>query len=269
MIGGIIGDIVGSRFEGTKRNSNSRNFLLFHKNCTFTDDTVLTCAVADALMNKKCYATTIREYYLKYPDRGYGSSFRKWALGNSLEGYDSYGNGSAMRVSPIAFYCDTIEDVKNEAKKSADVTHNHEEGVKGAQAIAVATFLARKGKSKQEISEAVQSFGYNTSIILTSEHLGFDCSCKETVPQAVYAFLYSNDFESAIRDAIMMGGDSDTIASMAGAISHAYYKDIPDQFWKESLVRMPDELIEIVSMFSERYLNVGEKDASRCDIQRS
>jgi ADP-ribosylglycohydrolase len=158
-------------------------------------------------------------------------------------------------VSPIAFYCNSVEDVLEEAKKSSDVTHNHEEGVKGAQAIALATYLAWKGKSKQEINEAVESFGYQTSIVLTSEHLGFDCSCKETVPQAVYAFLHSNSVENAIRDGIMMGGDSDTIASMAGSLAHAYYKDIPDELMKECFKVMPDHLIEIVCKFMVKYVD--------------
>jgi len=266
MIGAIIGDVIGSRWEGSQRHPKTKKFLLFHKNCKFTDDTVLTCAVADVLMNGKDYSETIREYYKSYPDRGFGSGFKKWAALGVNEGYSSYGNGSAMRVSPVAYFCKTLEEVKEEAKKSAEVTHNHEQGIKGAQAIAVATFLALNGKSKQEINEAVQSFGYDTSIVLTSDHLGMDCSCEATVPQAVYAFLYSDDFESTIREAIMMGGDSDTIAAMAGSISHAYYKDIPEVFMKECFTRMPDELIGIVSEFSERYLTVDNNDDCGFDI---
>jgi ADP-ribosylglycohydrolase len=267
MIGAIAGDIIGSRFEGARRHPITKNFLLFNKKSRFTDDTVLTCAVADALMYDKCYSETIRDYYLEYPNRGYGGSFKKWALSEKTEGYNSWGNGSAMRVSPVAFYCNSVEEVLEEAKKTADVTHNHEEGVKGAQAIALATYLAWNGKSKQEIKEAVESFGYRADIVLTSEHLGFDCSCQETVPQAVHAFLYADDIESAIRDGIMMGGDSDTIASMAGSIAHAYYKDIPDEFVKECFVRMPDELIDIVCKFMVHHV---DKDfmthESECNI---
>jgi len=255
VIGSVCGDIIGSRFEGEARHPKTRNFLLFDKKSRFTDDTVLTCAVADVLMNDLCYGETIRDYYLEYPDRGYGGSFKKWALSDQTSGYNSWGNGSAMRVSPIAFYCNSVDEVMEEAKKSAEVTHNHEEGVKGAQAIALATYLAWHGKGKQEIKEAIEALGYQTDIILTSEHLGFDCSCKETVPQAIYAFLYSEDFESAIRDAIMMGGDSDTIAAMSGSIAHAYYKDIPKEFVKECFKRMPDELIGIVCKFMIHYVD--------------
>ena len=265
MIGSIIGDIVGSRFE--RRDAKTRKFLLFHKNCRFTDDSVLTCAVADVLMNDKCYSQTIRDYYLEYQDRGYGSGFKKWALSDGSEGYNSYGNGSAMRVSPVAYYCNTVEEVMDEARKSAEVTHNHEEGIKGAQAIALAIFLARKGKSKQEINEAVESLGYRTDIILTANHLGFDCSCQETVPQAIYAFLYSKDVESAIRDGIMMGGDSDTIASMAGAIAHAYYKEMPVEFVKECFMRMPDELIDLVCKFTVHYIDEDFMKNGLCNIQ--
>lgn len=254
MIGAIIGDCIGSRWEGS-RHPRTRKFPLFHKTCRFTDDTVLTCAVAETLMGNSDYSSNIRNYYLKYPDRGYGSAFKQWALGEDTVGYNSYGNGSAMRVSPIAFCCKTVEEVLRESKKSAEVTHNHEEGIRGAQAIALATYLAWNNKSKQEIKEAVESLGYKTSIILTSEHLGFDCSCQETVPQAIYSFLYSNDFESSIRDAIMMGGDSDTIAAMSGSIAHAYYKSIPEDIITETVSMLPDEILSVLCSFMVRYVD--------------
>ena len=255
MIGSVVGDVIGSRYEGEKRHPKTKNFLLFDKKCRFTDDTVLTCAVADVLMASGDYSRVIRQYYREYKDRGYGSAFKRWAEGEETVGYNSYGNGSAMRVSPIAFYCNSKEEVLAEAKKSADVTHNHEEGVKGAQAIALATHLAWNGASKGVIRKSVESFGYRADIVLTSEHLGFNCSCQETVPQAVYAFLYSNDFESAIRDAVMMGGDSDTIAAMTGSIAHAYYKYIPDEFINECFKRMPDKLINLVCKFMVNYVD--------------
>jgi ADP-ribosylglycohydrolase len=255
MIGCIIGDIVGSRWEGQRKHPKTKNFVLFNGKCAYTDDTVLTCAVAETLMESGCYASNIKSYYREYPNRGYGGSFRKWAISPELTGYDSYGNGSAMRVSPVAFYCSSVEEVMEEAKKSAEVTHDHEEGIKGAQAIALATYLAWNGGTKDEIKVAVEKFGYDTDIILTSEHLGFDCSCQGTVPQAINAFLYANDFESTIRDAVMMGGDSDTIAAMAGSIAHAYYKDVPDELINECFVRMPDELIETVCKFMVKYVD--------------
>jgi len=255
MIGAIVGDVVGSRFEGQWKHPKTKKFLLFSNKCRFTDDTALTCAVADTIMGDSSYAENIRKYYLKYPERGYGSAFRNWAIQGDETGYNSYGNGSAMRVSPVAFCHDNLEDVLEEAKKSAEVTHDHEEGVKGAQAIAGCTYLAWIGKNKDEIKEFAESLGYNTDIILTSEHLGFDCSCQETVPQAIYAFLYSEGFEDTIRNAIMMGGDSDTIAAMAGSIAHAYYKEIPEEFVKECFRRMPEELIDLTCKFMVRYVD--------------
>lgn len=254
MIGSIIGDIIGSRWEGTKH-PKTENFLLFHKKCRFTDDTVLTCAIADVLMNGDSFTDAIRDYYRMYPERGYGSSFRRWATSDSQEGYGSYGNGSAMRVSPIAFFYDSSQEVLSEAEISAVATHNHEEGVRGAKVIALATFLARKGKTKQEIASAVEDLGCRTDVLLNSRALGFDCSCQETVPQAINAFLYSSDFEDCIRRAIMMGGDSDTIASMAGSIAHAYYRDIPPAFIEQSFRVMPQELIDLTCAFMRTYID--------------
>lgn len=255
MIGTICGDIIGSRWEGS-RYPKTRNFLLFNEKCRFTDDTVLTIATADVLTDDSYrYKEAYRDYAIEYPDRGYGSSFKRWVNDSESGPYNSWGNGSAMRVSPIGFFCNSEKEVLEEAQKSAEVTHNHNEGIKGAQAIALSTYLAWVGKSKEEINEAVKSFGYRTDIILTSEHLGFDCSCKETVPQAVYSFLYTDSFEECIREAIMMGGDSDTIAAMAGSIAHAYYKDVPNDFVKECFKRMPDELIDVVCRFMVHYVD--------------
>jgi len=254
MIGAVIGDVIGSRWEGRRHPRTSR-FLLFNDKCTFTDDTVLSCAVADVLMNGGSYSEKIREYYRRYPKAGYGSAFKKWGDGDDMPAYNSYGNGSAMRVSPIGFACDTQEDVLAIAKESAEVTHDHPEGIKGAQAIASATHLAWVGYSKADIKAVVESMGYRTDIILTSEHLGFDCSCQETVPQALDAFFHSNDFESTIRSAIMMGGDSDTIAAMAGGIAHAFYGEIPDSIVKETCKRLPRDLSSILQQFMKEYVD--------------
>jgi len=254
MIGSIIADVIGSRWEGHKH-PKSKSFFFFDKKCRFTDDTTLTCAVADTLMSGVPYVETIRDYYREYPDRGYGSSFKEWAQGDSEEGYGSYGNGSAMRVSPIAFFHDTEKEVLLEAEKSANATHNHEEGVRGAKVIALATFIARKGGSKEKIAKAVEGLGCRTDILLTSRDLGFDCSCQETVPQAVNAFLYSTSYEDCIREAIMMGGDSDTIAAMAGSIAHAYYGDIPSWIINKTLDRLTPDLREITIEFMTEYVD--------------
>ena len=255
MIGACVGDVIGSRWEGQKKHPKTRNFDLFTDKCRATDDTILTCAVAQTLMGNGEYVDTIRGHYLRHPNGGYGSSFKEWATGYSREGYNSFGNGSAMRVSPVAFVAKSREEVLSEAKKSADATHNHEEGVKGAQAIALATYIAWNGGSKDDIKKETKNFGYETNIILTSEHLGFNCTCQETVPQAIYAFMHSTDYESCIRDAIMMGGDSDTIAAMAGSIAHAYYKDVPQEFIDEALSRVPSDLVDTIKDFMIKYVD--------------
>lgn len=254
MIGSIIGDIIGSRWEGS-RHPKSKNFFFFTKKCRFTDDTTLTCAVADTLMTGTPYVETIRGYYTDYPDRGYGGSFKRWAKGDSEEGYGSYGNGSAMRVSPIAFFHETEEEVLLEAERSANATHNHKEGVRGAKVIALATFIARKGGTKEEIVKAVEGLGCRTDVLLNSLASGFDCTCQETVPQAVNAFLYSSSYEDCVREAIMMGGDSDTIAAMAGSIAHAYYNYIPDNIINKALDRLTPHLRDITISFMTDYVD--------------
>ena len=255
MIGACVGDVIGSRWEGQRKHPNTRDFHLFTDKCRATDDTILTCAVAETLMGRGDYVDTIRGHFLRHPNGGYGSSFKAWAIGYSREGYDSFGNGSAMRVSPVAFTSKSRKECLDEAKKSAEVTHNHEEGVKGAQAIALATYIAWNGGTKDEIRKEMRAFGYETNIVLTSEHLGFDCTCQETVPQAIYAFLYSDDFEGCVRDAIMMGGDSDTIAAMAGSIAHAYYKYIPQLIIEEALCRIPSDLTDTISEFMVKHVD--------------
>ena len=254
MIGSVIAEIAGSRWEG-RRHPKNKSFFLFTKKCRFTDDTVLTCAVADVLMNGGEYSDVIRKYYKKHPNRGYGGFFKRWAKSDSNKGYGSWGNGSAMRVSPIAFYHNTEDEVLLEAERSAEATHNHEEGIRGAKVIALATFIARKGGTKEDIVKAVESLGCRTDVLLTSRELGFDCSCKETVPQAVNAFLYSRDYVDCVRKAVMMGGDSDTIAAMAGSIAHAYYKKIPNRVVAKAFTYLTPDLKENISQFMDLYVD--------------
>ena len=220
MLGAIIGDIIGSRFE--KNNIKHKDFELFTNESTFTDDTVLTVAVADCILNDRGYESTIKKYGKKYPLAGYGKTFKLWLAGIIKEPYNSWGNGSAMRVSPIGFAFANEESVLKEAKKSAKITHNHKEGIIGAQAIAMSIFLARKGQSKQEIKSYVEGhFGYNLQRTIEEirPNYEFDVSCQGSVPEAIIAFLESENFEDTIRTAISIGGDSDTIACMAGAIA--------------------------------------------------
>jgi ADP-ribosylglycohydrolase len=254
MIGAVIGDIIGSRLE--KNNIKRKDFDFFTKESRFTDDTVLTIAIADCILNSKDYEKTVKNYGRAYPFAGYGGTFKKW-LGGIIKGpYNSWGNGSAMRVSPVGFAFEEEEKVLEEAKKSAEITHNHIEGIKGAQAIAMAVFLGRKGKSKDEIKAYTeQKFGYdlNRTIDEIRPDYKFDVSCQGSVPESIIAFLESENFEDAIRNAISIGGDSDTIASMTGAISEAYYKSVPDELIERMNEYLPEKFKNIMEDFSKRF----------------
>jgi ADP-ribosylglycohydrolase len=254
IIGAVIGDVIGSVFEWN--NIKTTDFNLFNPKCDFTDDTVLTIAVADCILNKKDFAKTIWEYGRKYRGRGYGGSFRNWLQEDNLQPYGSFGNGSAMRASAVGFAFNDIETVMEVAKQSAEVTHNHPEGIKGAQATASAIFLARQGKSKQEIKDYItQTFDYNLDFTLDEIRptYKFDVTCQGSVPQAIVAFLESSDFENAIRLAISIGGDSDTIACVTGGIASAFYKQIPTEIMDFVVDKLPNEYIEIMNKFDEQY----------------
>ncbi len=254
MIGAIAGDIIGSAFEW--RNVKTKDFQLFSASSMFTDDTVLTVAIADCILNGKDYARTLKEYGRRFPHAGYGGMFLRWLQTDSLQPYNSYGNGSAMRVSPIGFAFSTLTDVLREAEKSAAATHNHPEGIKGAQAIASAIFLARKNATKKEIRDYITAhFGYqlNQTLDEIRPSYQFDETCQGSVPQAIIAFLESNDYEDAIRNAISIGGDSDTIACMTGGIAQAYYQSIPDSIVERVKSLLEPELLRIVDLFTERY----------------
>ena len=250
MLGAIVGDIVGSIYEFN--NHRSKDFPLFGEDCKFTDDTVLTIAVADCLMNNGNYTEYIKNYARKYTGRGYGGRFRQWISSESMEPYNSWGNGSAMRVSAVGFAYNDLEAVMNEAKRSAEVTHNHPEGIKGAQATAVAIFMARKGQSKEQIKAAIaQSFGYdlNRTVDEIRPTYVFNESCQETVPEAIIAFLESKDFEDAIRNAISLGGDSDTLACITGGIAEAFYGGVPEDIAKKALSYLDSNMREVVEKF--------------------
>lgn len=254
IMGAVIGDVIGSVFEWN--NIKTTEFDLFNPKCDFTDDTVLTIAVADCILNKKDFAKTIWEYGRKYRGRGYGGSFKKWLQEDNLKPYGSFGNGSAMRASAVGFAFNDIGTVLEVAKQSAEVTHNHPEGIKGAQATAAAIFLARQGKTKQEIKGYItKTFNYNLDFTLDEirQTYKFDVTCQGSVPQAIVAFLESSDFESAIRLAISIGGDSDTIACITGGIASAYYKEIPQEIIDFVVDKLPSEYIEIMNKFDEQY----------------
>jgi len=268
MIGAIIGDVIGSVFEW--HNIKTTEFKLFSRETRFTDDTVMTIAVADALLSKVnfkngieyesesniIYASKFKQYGHRYPNAGYGNMFNKWLYSEDAKPYNSYGNGSAMRVSPIGFAANTLEEAFKESKISAQITHNHKEGIKGAQAVASAIFLANKGESKDTIKKFIEEkFNYNLSRKLDDIRptYSFDPSCQGSVPEAIIAFLESDDFEDAIRKAISLGGDSDTIACISGGIAQAYYKKIPSEILREALCKLDDEMKMIIDKFNKRY----------------
>lgn len=264
MLGAIAGDLIGSRFERT--NNKSKTFELVDDECRLTDDSVLSLAIADAYIHKKDYATTLKEYALANPNAGFGKSFNDWANSESLEPYNSWGNGSAMRVSSLAWLIDDMETLMKEAKKSAEVTHNHPEGIKGAQAIAAAILMARQEHTKAEIKQYIQeTFGYDLSTTVKSlvENYTFDVSCQGSCPQAIICFLESTDFEDCIRTAVSIGGDTDTIASMAAAIAEPYYGAIPDaiqKYAKEHIMK-DEKFTQVFNDFYDKLFE--EKDTQK------
>lgn len=235
MYGAILGDIIGSPFE-FDRGDKTKNFDLFSKGCGFTDDSVMTIAVGEALLAvgpeavvkeiEEAVASNMQDLGKRYPHAGYGGSFRHWLKENNPKPYGSYGNGSAMRVSAAGWLYDSIERTREVARATANVTHNHPEGIKGAEATASAIYMARNGSSKEEIKEYIErEFHYDLSRTLDNirpyyHHVE---SCQETVPEAIIAFLESKDFEDAVRNAVSLGGDTDTLGAITGSIAEAFY----------------------------------------------
>jgi len=254
MFGAIVGDVVGSVYEWDR--IKTVEFPLFGPGSEFTDDTVLTAATAHSILRGVGYARSYREFGRRYPGRGYGGGFVHWLARDDAGPYNSWGNGSAMRVSPVGFAFNSADKVLSEAKRSAEVTHNHPEGIKGAQATALAVYLARTGHSKKEIRDAIaERFGYDLDRRLDDIRPGyrFDESCQGTVPEAIIAFLESTDFEDAVRKAVSLGGDSDTLACITGGIAQAFYKHIPAEIVAETQDRLPAELLAVVLEFNSRY----------------
>lgn len=258
MLGVIAGDIIGSVYEGKKQWLTARNSdfePLFAPKARFTDDTVLTVAVADSILHGSDLAELLKEYCFRYPTAGFGGDFRRWAVSEDIEPYHSWGNGSAMRVSPVSWACDALQEVLHQAKETARVTHNHPEGIKGAQATAVAVFLARTGAQKWELRDEIERrFHYDLGFTLDEIRptYTFDSSCQGTVPQAIAAFLESSGYESAVRLAVSLGGDSDTLASIAGGIAAAFY-GVPDFIREQAWARLDEPLQEIVAEFEHRF----------------
>ena len=259
MLGAIAGDIIGSVYEGKHAWQSARtpHFKpLFHPLARFTDDSVLTVAVADSILHGADLVGLFKDYAREYPSAGYGGTFRRWAASDDRRPYNSWGNGAAMRVSPVGYAYDSLDEVLLQAKSTAEVTHDHPEGIKGAQATAAAVYLARTGSGKHEIRAYVErKFGYRLDARIDDlrPRFTFNVSCQGTVPPAIIAFLESTDYEHAIRLAVSLGGDSDTIACITGGIAQAYYGDVPTVIRDQSLARLNDRLRSLVEAFELRF----------------
>jgi ADP-ribosylglycohydrolase len=254
MMGAIAGDVIGSIYE--HRRIKTKDFPLFDPRCRCTDDSVLTIAIGHAILTNTPYDDALRTIGRQYPHAGYGRSFLGWLFAPDSGPYNSWGNGSAMRASPVGLAFDTEADVLHQAEQSAVVTHDHPEGVRGAQATALAVFLARQGVGKEELRTTISGrFGYDldTTVEEIRPTYAFDVSCQGTVPQAVVCFLDSTSFEDAIRNAVSLGGDSDTLACITGSIAEAYYGGVPDQITETVNGFLPDDLRSIVTAFRERF----------------
>lgn len=262
MFGAIIGDVVGSRFEFD--NFKSKDFEFFHEECDFTDDTVMTLAVAKALTKcapvvdydafKAELVRVMHEVGKRYPHCGYGGRFYVWMMEDRKKPYNSYGNGSAMRVSPVAWAARSLEECERLAAATAEVTHNHPEGIKGAVAVAGAIYLARQGADMQEIKRYTDKF-YTVDFTLDEirDEYDFYEICQRSVPQAIEAFFESESFEDAIRNAISIGGDSDTIGAMTGAIAEGYY-GINEDMRETALSYLDEYLLEIADGFTNKFI---------------
>lgn len=259
MLGAIAGDVVGSVYEHRKAWMLDRRVdfqPLFTAKCRFTDDTVLTVAVAEHLLLGGDLVELLKDYYHRYPDAGFGRDFKAWASSDDPEPYGSWGNGSAMRVSPVGRACSPLAEVLRRAKETARITHDHPEGIKGAQAVAVAVHLARGGASKRIIREQIEKrFQYDLSRTIDEIRPSyvFDSSCQGSVPQALTAFLESTDFEHALRLAVSLGGDCDTLACIAGAVAEPFYGGVPTFIRDEILARLDAPLIAVLEEFERRF----------------
>ena len=257
MIGAILGDMIGSPYE-FDRGNKTKDFPLFSAGSEFTDDSVMTIAVAEALMDtlgrtdeeiRAALVESMQKWGKRYPDAGYGGMFYHWLHSRHPSPYGSYGNGSAMRVSAAGWLADSCEETRHLARLTADVTHNHPEGIKGVEAVATAIFLARTGSRKEEIRSIItREFGYDLSrtcdeIRPAYHHME---SCQKTVPEAITAFLEGNDFEDVIRTAVSLGGDCDTLTCIAGSMAEAFY-GVPDALAEEGRKRLPGDMLAVLS----------------------
>ena len=262
MYGAILGDMIGAPYE-FDQGRKTKDFPMFSAGSRFTDDSVMTVAVAEALLDspggtedrvKAALVRSMQKWGRRYPNAGYGGMFYRWLRKKDPQPYGSFGNGSAMRVSAAGWLYGTLEETRRIAKLTADVTHNHPEGIKGAESVAATIFLARKGKSKEEIREfIINEFGYDLSrscdeIRPFYRHVE---SCQQTVPEAITAFLEGEDFEDVLRTAVSLGGDCDTLTCIAGSMAEAFY-GVPEELKEECRSRLPAEMLTVIDRFYAR-----------------
>ncbi len=269
MIGAILGDVIGAPYE-FDRSPKIKEFPLFSRGSEFTDDSVMTIAVAEALMDtfgktddeiRAALVSSMRKWGRRYPNAGYGGRFRYWLTAKDPKPYGSYGNGSAMRVSSAGWLFKTLEETRHVARLTAEVTHNHPEGIKGAEATASAIYMARSGSSKEEIRDYITNeFGYSFSRTCDEIRPGYHQveSCQETVPEAITAFLEGKDFEDVIRTAVSLGGDCDTLTCIAGGIAEAFY-GVPEEMAVETRKRLPADMLAVL----DRFDTFGDRDSIR------
>ncbi|MCR5353819.1 MAG: ADP-ribosylglycohydrolase family protein [Clostridiales bacterium] len=267
MIGVAVGDIAGSRFEFS--DCGTKDFELFNEECDFTDDTIMAVAVAEAIMNcgikapeeelHDAFIFSMRKYGKEYPHPtgGYGASFTRWLRIEDPKPYGSYGNGSAMRVAACGYAADSLSTAEKLARCSAEVTHNHPEGIKGAVCVAACIYLAKTGSSKEQIKSVVENRFYplKENVEEIRKHYSFNESCQGTVPQAIQAFLESKNFEDAIRNAVYLGGDSDTLGAITGGIAEAYY-GVPENIKKKARSYLTKDMLEVIDKFEKEYRKI-------------
>lgn len=258
MLGAIIGDIIGSVYEFDNRKPDYNFKPLFNVRCRFTDDTIHTVALMDSILSDIPYNRKLKNYFNRYPNNGHGKLFKQWVTSNFDDPYNSFGNGSAMRTSPIGWAFNSLDDVKSNAIKYASVTHNHPQGVLGAMAISVAVFLSRKKVDKKHIMryikenfyKNVDEFSYSDLV----DNYKYDVTCQGTVPQSLYIFSIGESYEDCIRKSVSIGGDTDTVCAIVGGMAEAYY-GVPNEIKDMGLSYLPHSFIEIINKFYKTYVN--------------
>jgi ADP-ribosylglycohydrolase len=254
MIGSLSGDIIGSIYE--RHNIKTKDFVLFSDRCFFTDDSVLTISLADSILEGTPYVENLKTFYQLYPNGRYGACFQQWAQSSEHGPYNSWGNGAASRISPVGYAYNDLDTVLRKAKEFTEITHSHPEGIKGGQAIAAAIFLARTGNSKTEIKKYVEEkfrYDLSTPVEKIRPTYKFDESSQGTVPPALRAFIDSSDFEDAIRTAVSLGGDTDTLACITGGVAEAFYGIVPETIQQKVYSILDNRLGQITRRFVERY----------------